>query len=79
MILNVKEVYDFNNLVYTSWGGAVDTLDTIREHDKEDDLLALINDILSCYDGGLDRTALNDYLWFDRDEILSNLGIDTGE
>lgn len=79
MILNVKEVYDFNDLVYTSWGGAVNTLDTIRENDKEDELLELINSLLETYDGGLDRTALNDYLWFDRDDILSDLGIDTGE
>lgn len=79
MILNVKEVYEFNDLVYTCWGGAVDTLDTIREHDKEDELLELVNSLLESYDGGLDRTALNDYLWFDRDDIYDSLGIDTGE
>lgn len=79
MVTKVFEVYDFNYLYNTSWGGAVDTLKTIEENEKEDDLLALINDILSCYDGGLDRTALNDYLWFDRDDIYDTLGIDTGE
>lgn len=79
MILKVTEVYDFNELYNTSWSGAIDTLDTIREHDKENDLLTLINDILECYDGGLDRTELNDYLWFDRDDIYDNLGIDTDE
>lgn len=75
MILNVKEVYDFNELYNSSWGGAVDTLKTIEENEKEDDLLALINDLLSCYESGLDRTALNDYLWFDRDYIYESLGI----
>lgn len=75
MILNVKEVYDFNELYNSSWSGAVDTLDTIKENNKEDDLLALINEVLGYYDGGLDRTQLNDYLWFDRDNIYESLGI----
>jgi hypothetical protein len=79
MILKVYEVYDFNELYNTSWSGAIDTLDTIREHDKENDLLTLINDILEGYDGGLDRTQLNDYIWFDRDDIYESLGIDTDE
>lgn len=75
MILNVKEVYNFNELYNSSWGGAVDTLKTIEENEKEDDLLSLINDLLSCYENGLDRTALNDYLWFDRDYIYESLEI----
>lgn len=76
MITKVYEVYDFNELYNSSWGGAVDTLKTIEENEKEDDLLALINDVLSWYDGGLDRTQLNDYLWFDRDDIYNSLGIE---
>ena len=76
MITKVYEVYSFNDLYDSSWSGAVDTLDTIRENNKEDDLLALINEVLSCYDGGLDRTQLNDYLWFDRDDIYNSLGIE---
>ena len=76
MITKVYEVYDFNELYNSSWSGAVDTLKTIKENEKEDDLLALINDVLSCYDGGLDRTQLNDYLWFDREDIYNSLGIE---
>ena len=76
MVTKVYEVYDFNELYNTSWSGAVDTLDTIKEHDKESALLDLINDVLSCYDGGLDITQLNDYLWFDRDDIYNSLGIE---
>lgn len=79
MVTKVFEVYSFNDLYESSWSGAVDTLDTIRENDKEDELLELINSLLESYDGGLDRTALNDYLWFDRDDIYKSLGIDTGE
>lgn len=79
MILKVTEVYDFNELYNTSWGGAIDTLKTIEENEKEDDLLSLINSILESYNGGLDRTQLNDYIWFDRDDIYESLGIDTDE
>lgn len=79
MVTKVFEVYSFNDLYDSSWSGAVDTLKTIMEHDKEDELLELINSLLESYDGGLDRTALNDYLWFDRDDIYDSLGIDTGE
>ena len=79
MITKVIEVYDFNELYNSSWSGAVDTLKIVEENEKEDDLLDLINSILEGYEGGLDRTALNDYLWFDRDDILSDLGIDTDE
>lgn len=75
MEMKVINVYDFNELYNSSWSGAVDTLDTIREEDKEDELLSLINSILEGYDGGLDRTQLNDYLWFDREDIFESLGI----
>lgn len=76
MITKVLEVYDFNELYNTSWSGAVDTLKTIEENEKENEFLSLVNDVLSCYDGGLDRTQLNDYIWFDREDIYNSLGIE---
>ena len=76
MITNVIEVYSFNDLYDSSWSGAIDTLKTIMENDKEDELLDLINEVLSGYPNGLDRTQLNDYLWFDRDDIYEILGIE---
>lgn len=76
METNVLNVYDFNELYNSSWSGAIDTLDTIKENDKEDDFLQLLNDMLSSYDNGLDRTKVNDFIWFDRDYIYESLGID---
>lgn len=78
MILKVYEVYDFNDLYNSSWSGAVDTLDTIRENNKEEELLQLLDNLLSTYwvDGGIDRTKLNDMLWFAREYIYERLGID---
>lgn len=76
MEINVLNVYNFYELYNSSWSGAIDTLDTIRKHDKEDVFLQLLNDILSSYDNGLDRTKVNDFIWFDRDYIYESLGID---
>ena len=79
MITNVIEVYSFNDLYDSSWSGAVDTLKTIMENDKEDELLDLIHSVLECYDGGLDRTQLNDYLWLNREDIYNSLGIEVDD
>lgn len=76
METNVLNVYDFNELYNSSWSGAIDTLDTIRENEKEDDFLQLLNDILTTYDNGLDRTKVNDFIWFDREYIYESLGIE---
>lgn len=76
METNVLNVYDFNELYNSSWSGAIDTLKTIEENEKEDDFLQLLNDILSSYDGGLDRTKVNDFIWFDREYIYESLGIE---
>ena len=80
MVLNVTEVYDFNELYNSSWGGAIDTLKTIEENEKEDEFLQMLNDIIECTTShSLDRTQLNDYIWFDSDDIYYTLGIDTDE
>lgn len=76
MELKVTNVYDFNELYNSSWSGAIDTLKTIEEEGKEDDFLEYLNEILSTYNSGLDRTALNDFIWFDREMIFEELGIE---
>lgn len=45
MEINVKNIYDFNELYNTSWSGAIDTLDTIKENNKEDEFLDYANSI----------------------------------
>lgn len=76
MEMNVLNVYDFNELYNSSWSGAIDTLKTIEENEKEDEFLQLLNEIISSYDNGLDRTKVNDFIWFDRDYIYESLGIE---
>lgn len=67
-----KEISSFDELYNQCWSGAKDTLDIIIDNDKEDELMQLLEEIF--YDN-VDETTLNDYLWFDREEIYEALGI----
>lgn len=62
-------IKDFN-----AWSGAEDTLDIIREHDKMEELEELAEEIFG--DEPISDTMLNDWLWFDRDEIFFQLDIE---
>ena len=57
---------------FNAWSGAVDTKETILEHDKEEDFECLIDDL---YPDGLTDTQLNDILWFDSEWVFECLGI----
>ena len=67
------DFYEFSDLSENCWSGAIQTLDTITEHDKEDDLMQLLEELF--YDG-IELTELNDFLWFDSDYIFECLGIE---
>ena len=57
---------------FDAWSGAVDTKNTILEHDKEENFEMLIDEL---YPDGLTDTQLNDILWFDSDWIFECLDI----
>lgn len=61
---------------FEAWSGAIDTKNTIIEHDKADDFDMLIDDL---YPEGITETQLNDILWFEEDWLYQNLGIYTDE
>ena len=61
---------------YQAWSGAVDTYNTIEEHDKLEELEQLIEEL---FPDGLSFTELNDMLWFDSEYVLEQLGINTEE
>lgn len=66
---------DFYKLYDNSWSGAIDTLDDIKNADKEEELM----DLLEMYFGDneeVEDTTINDFLWFDRDTIYEELGLD---
>ena len=57
---------------YRPWSGAISTFDTIKDAGKLDDLERLLD---FEFPDGLTSTQLNDYLWFDANQVLSDLGI----
>lgn len=71
MIKFTKTIDTFEDLQNTVWSGAVDTLKTIEKHDKGDELMDLLS---SCE--WESETAINDYLWFDNDNIFEILDIE---
>jgi len=69
----IKKEYDFGDLKNNSWAGAVNTLETIEEAGKEDELMNLLEAIYS--DEIPEETEVNDFLWFDDDYIYESLDI----
>lgn len=70
------EVEGFYWLKENCWSGAIDTLNTIEEHNKEDELMDYLEDIW--FDSSFEiptLTELNDFLWFDDETIFEDLGI----
>ena len=70
----VKIEMDYRTLKNNSWSGALDTLKDIEEADKEDELMYLLEEIFT--DTIPTETEVNDFLWFERDYIYENLGLD---
>ena len=69
----IKKEYDFADLKNNSWSGAVNTLKTIEEAGKEEELMSLLEDLF-CEETP-EETKVNDFLWFDTDYIYESLGI----
>lgn len=76
----IKNDMDFNDLMENCWSGAIDTLRTIEENNKEKELMAHLEEIFESYfDNVPTMTAVNDYLWFDDEAIFEALGISETE
>ena len=68
----VKCEYTFHDLYDNSWSGAIDTLNTIIENKKQDELMEHLEEVFD----EVNDVELNDYLWFDSDYIFECLGIE---
>ena len=76
----IKQDMNFNDLMGSCWSGAIDTLRTIEEHDKEDEFMEHLESIMSeDIENIPPMTEINDYLWFDSDFIFESLGISETE
>ena len=69
----IKEVSNFYELKENSWSGALDTLKDIENTDKEDELMSLLEEVF--IDKTPTESEVNDFLWFDRDFIYENVGL----
>lgn len=74
--MEIKKDYNFNDLKKNSWSGAIDTLETIEENEKEEELMTLLE---NTFEDVPTETEVNDFLWFDDDFIFEELGIEVEE
>lgn len=65
---------DFSRLYDNSWSGALQTLDDIANADLKEEFMDYLEGLFG--DEEVEDTTLNDYIWFERDEIYEALGLD---
>ena len=66
--MEIKRECGFNELQETCWSGAVDTLNTISKHDKEDEFMQYLEEVFS--DDIPTETEVNDFIWFNLSDIM---------
>lgn len=70
-----KEYNNFYEIEEMVWSGAVDTLNSIVEADKEDEFMQLLEDVFMDSETPTE-TEVNDFIWFETDFIFEHLGLD---
>ena len=68
-----KEINDFYALADMVWSGAVDTIADIQNANKETEFMNFL-EMVFCDEIPTD-TAVNDFIWFERDRIYEHLGL----
>ena len=71
-MIKVTDYMDWFNIYHTAWSGARDTVERIEDEGKGNEFMSLIEEL---YPEGIDRTSLNDILWFDDEWVFESLGI----
>ena len=72
-MIEIKKQCDFSELYAELWSGAVETVNTVIENAKTNELMRLLEEIF--YEP-TDIIQINDFLWFDTDFIFEQLEID---
>ena len=68
--------YELDLNRFEAWRGAVDTKNRIIEEGKAEAFNSLVEDI---FPDGCTETEMNDFLWFDDEQIFEWLGISDDE
>lgn len=71
-MIKVSEAMNWNDVFTSAWSGARYAAERLQEEGKGEAFMDLVNEL---YPDGIDRTALNDLMWFDRDWIYESLGM----
>lgn len=73
--MNYTVEFDIDKFEF--WSGAKDTIEIVEKHEKMDELQAYIEEV---FDGREpSETDINDFVWFQSDDIYRYLGIDEDE
>lgn len=72
--ITIQKELDFYDLLEECWSGAISTLETIENNNKEGEFMDLLSEM-----NMNTLTEINDFLWFDATYIYDCLGIDTEE
>lgn len=78
MLKYTEEIYGFTELYDLLWGQAIDTLDTIAEHDKEDDLITFLEEYFE-FEDDLTLTTINDLLAYEWEYVFEKLDIEEND
>lgn len=71
-MIKVSGKMNWDEIYKAAWGGARYAAERLQEEGKGDEFMELIEEL---YPDGIDRTTLNDIMWFDRDWIYESLGM----
>lgn len=69
----ITEYGNYYDLKDNSWSGALDTLKDIENAGKEEELMQFLEEVFT--DRTPTETEVNDFLWFEREFIYENVGL----
>ncbi len=69
----ITEYGNYYDLKENSWSGALDTLKDIENAGKEEELMQFLEEVFA--DQTPTETDVNDFLWFEREFIYENVGL----
>ena len=65
----------FYDLYQMCWAGALKVLDEIQLAEKTNELMVWLDSVFDCDDNIPSDIDINDYIWFECDEIYEALGM----